>query len=235
MKAVGVDGCRAGWLAVCLVWEATQLKEACVRLFPTLVELLAEWGEADAMALDMPIGLLDIPRAEPRPCDLLARRRLGRRASCVFIPPTRPMLTAKAYAPLRTLGLSVQAYHLLPRIREVDALLTPALQSRLWESHPELSFSAMVGQPIPLPKRTAEGFQARYGALQQAFGTAFPTLWEPVAEYLQAHPRSAFGRDDALDACALAWSATRHLLAQAETLAGEPLYDSRRLTMAIRF
>ncbi len=235
MTAVGVDGCRAGWLAVRLVWEATHLIRAQIRLFPTLAELLTEWGEAEAIALDMPIGLLDTPRAVPRPCDLLARRRLGRRASCIFIPPTRPMLNAKAYAPLRPLGLSVQAYHLLPRIREVDALLSPELQSRLWESHPELSFSAMVGEPIPSPKRTKEGFHARYEALQHAFSTAFPTLWEPLAEYLQTHPRSAFGWDDALDACALAWSATRHLQAQAETLAGEPLYDARGLAMAIRF
>lgn len=235
MKAVGVDGCRAGWLALRLVWDATRLSEVCMRLFPTLAELLAEWADAEAIALDMPIGLLDTPRAEPRPCDRLARRRLGRRASCVFIPPTRPMLSVCEYAPLRVLGLSVQAYHLMPRIREVDRLITPELQSHLWESHPELSFTAMVGEPIPFPKRTPEGFQARYEALQRVFGSSFSVLWEPVGKYGQSHPRSAFSWDDALDACALAWSATRHLRAQAETLSGEPLYDSRGLAMAIRF
>jgi predicted RNase H-like nuclease len=52
------------------------------------------------------------------------------------------------------LGLSVQAYHLIPRIRELDALLTPDLQARVWESHPELSFRAMTGAPIASPKRT---------------------------------------------------------------------------------
>ncbi len=145
------------------------------------------------------------------------------------------MLQASEYAPLRALGLSVQAYHLLPRIRELDALLTPQLQLQVWESHPELAFTALTGAPIPYPKRTAEGQQVRLNALLQAFGNAGYALWEAALALQAGYSRSQVGRDDLLDAWVLAWSACRHLNNGAETLVGEPACDARGLLMAIRF
>jgi len=185
--------------------------------------------------VDMPIGLHESGRARMRPCDHIARQRLGKRACCVFIPPTRAMLCAESYAPLRALGLSVQAYHLIPRIRELDALLTPDLQARVWESHPELSFLAMTGAPIASPKRTEAGQAVRMDALRRALGESGDALASLLTAFRQAVAPTHAGIDDLLDACALAWSALRHTRGEAELCLGDPAHDARGLQMAIRY
>jgi len=185
--------------------------------------------------VDMPIGLHESGRARMRPCDHIARQRLGKRACCVFIPPTRAMLCAESYAPLRALGLSVQAYHLIPRIRELDALLTPDLQARVWESHPELSFRAMTGAPIASPKRTEAGQAVRMDALRRALGESGDALASLMAAFRQQVAPKHAGIDDLLDACALAWSALRHIRGESELCLGDPAYDARGLQMAIRY
>jgi predicted RNase H-like nuclease len=231
---LGVDGCRAGWLAVRVEWSSGRLA-LDYALYPRFAPILEQYPDAAAIAVDMPMGLYESGRVRARPCDQAARQRLGRRACCVFMPPTRAMLDADAYAPLRALGLSVQAYHLIPRIRELDALLTPDLQARVWESHPELSFLAITGAPIPHPKRTAEGYAARVDALRCAFGDAGDAFANALAAFReQVAPKDA-GMDDFLDACALAWSAQRCLRGESEVCIGDPTHDARGLLMAIRY
>jgi predicted RNase H-like nuclease len=231
---LGVDGSRAGWLAVRAESSGGRLMLAYA-LYPRFAPILEQHPDAAAIAVDMPMGLYESGRARARPCDQVARQRLGRRASCVFLPPTRAMLCAESYAPLRTLGLSVQAYHLIRRIRELDALLTPDLQVRVWESHPELSFLAMVGAPIPHPKRTVEGQAARIDALRRAFGDAGDAFANALAAFRkQVAPKDA-GTDDFLDACALAWSALRHIRGESALCIGDPAHDARGLLMAIRY
>ena len=231
---LGVDGCRAGWLAVRVEWSSERLA-LDYALYPRFAPILEQYPDAAAIAVDMPMGLYESGRVRARPCDQAARQRLGRRACCVFLPPTRAMLDADAYAPLRALGLSVQAYHLIPRIRELDALLTPDLQARVWESHPELSFLAITGAPIPHPKRTAEGYAARVDALRCAFGDAGDAFANALAAFReQVAPKDA-GMDDFLDACALAWSALRHIRGESELCLGDPTHDARGLLMAIRY
>ncbi len=229
--ALGVDGCRAGWLAVRLTDDGERLTLEYA-LYPSFAAVLEAHPDARAIAVDMPIGLYESGRARMRPCDQIARQKLGRRACCVFIPPTREMLRAELYTPLRALGLSVQAYHLIPRIRELDALLTPDLQTRVWESHPELSFMALTGAPIGEPKRTAAGQTARRDALSHALGESVNELLTTFRAAVA--PRQA-GVDDLLDACVLAWSARRHLQGESELCVGDPAYDARGLRMAIRY
>ncbi|MFN7162801.1 MAG: DUF429 domain-containing protein [Fimbriimonadales bacterium] len=228
MLVIGVDGCRGGWLAVALEVGTYALQ---AQVYMRFAAILDAYPDAQAVAVDMPIGLWESGRARMRPCDALARRRLGKRASSVFIPPTRAMLNAESYAPLRTLGLSVQAYHLIPRIRELDALLTPDRQTQVWESHPELSFAAMVGAPMEHSKRAPRGVQARLDALTRALN-----LDPCQLESLMQACRAAGARlDDLLDACALAWSALRHTRGQSEQYIGVPERDARELLMTIRF
>ncbi|MCX7925491.1 MAG: DUF429 domain-containing protein [Fimbriimonadales bacterium] len=225
-----MDGCRGGWLAVALETEGGAWRfEATV--YARFAELLEAHASAAAIAVDMPIGLWHSGRARMRPCDAEARKRLGKRASSIFIPPTRAMLNTNSYAPLREQGLSVQAYHLIPRIRELDALMTPDLQTRVWESHPELSFTAIAGAPIAHPKRTAQGQAARVDALQNALNLDAETL---NALWRACHPAGA-RMDDLLDACALAWSALRHTQGQSELCIGDPQRDECGLLMAIRY
>lgn len=112
----------------------------------------------------------------------------------------------------------------MPRIADVDSAITPPLQSRAVEVHPEVSFARLAGATLP-PKRTAAGRGARLDVLAS---------WLPDPDAaLAAAPRPA-RPDDALDALAAAWSARRWLAGEAEVLpSAEPPRDARGLRMEI--
>ena len=65
--SVGVDGCRAGWIAVADLGDGLTY-----RLHASFAELLASWSTAQRILVDIPIGLpwRDCPS---RPCDRQAR------------------------------------------------------------------------------------------------------------------------------------------------------------------
>jgi predicted RNase H-like nuclease len=87
------------------------------------------------------------------------------------------------------------------------------------EVHPELSFASMTGGPLP-PKKTSAGVAARREALA-AQGVAVPPLPPPARV------------DDLLDACAVAWTARRHLEGKASSYPTEPEVFSDGLPAAI--
>ncbi len=133
-------------------------------------------GDLDAVAIDMPIGLLD---THPRPADVAARVGLGPRKSSVFPTPLRVTLEAETYAEACELSraacgkaLSKQAWFLLPKIRELDDLLTPPDQDRIVESHPERTFARLRGAPLANNKSTPEGHALRRSILADVFGAA---------------------------------------------------------------
>ncbi len=106
--------------------------------------------------IDMPLGLLG---AGWRDADRLARRALGRRGVTVFAIPPRPVWECASYAEasracrdLTGKGFSVQAWGLRRKIAEADTYRRRAASSvppvRLYEVHPELSFTAMAGAPL---------------------------------------------------------------------------------------
>jgi predicted RNase H-like nuclease len=162
----------------------------------------------------MPIGL---PDRGPRACDIEARRRLGPRRSSVFPAPLRPMLDAPTYADaLSIAGLSKQAYNLIPKIREVDALMAPDRQRTVVEVHPELCFARLLGHPCRSPKRTVEGRAERLAVLDL-------TIERPP-------PGAAW--DDVLDACALTETARLLVVGDVERL-GDGARDARGLRCEI--
>jgi predicted RNase H-like nuclease len=156
-----------------------------VVVVPTFGDVLALTG--GVVAVDMPIGLPDEGR---RSCDAEARRMLGPRRSSVFPVPVRSALAATSFAAVT--GLSIQGWHLVPKIREVDACWEP----RVREVSPELSLAVVAGEPMVHPKRTAEGRAERLAVL----GAAFPDLTLSV--------RGASGHD-VLDAHACLLTARR--------------------------
>ncbi len=134
----GVDGCGREWLAVI---QGDQGVEA--RIVPHLEKLLDTLPDV-LIGIDVPIGL---PNQGSRTCDVLARKLLGRpRQSSVFPAPIRACLKEGDHPTLSSLqrstdgrGLTIQAFHLLPKIRQVDDLLQRlALSDRIREVHPEV-------------------------------------------------------------------------------------------------
>lgn len=220
--ALGVDGCRGGWVAVRLEAGA-----ASVRVVATFAEVLG-LAPRGSVAVDMPIGLLDAPEPGGRACDRLARAMLGPRAASVFSPPSREALRAPSFAR----GLSLQAWNLAPKVREVDACMTPALQERVVEAHPELAFAALGRGPCAHPKRTAEGRRERIARLGRIEGRPFRALLRAPLAALRAGDAVA-RPDDVLDACALAHLASRHERGAATRMPAEPPRDARGLRMEI--
>ncbi|MEM7271884.1 MAG: DUF429 domain-containing protein [Actinomycetota bacterium] len=168
---VGIDGCRDGWVIVTATATAGGYLAAVVDdLGPTVAALRA--GELAAVAIDMPIGLLD---HQPRACDVAARRLLGPRRSSVFPAPVRDVLDAEDYdeacrrsRAVSGKALSKQAFNLVPKIAAVDRLVVPSDQDRLVEAHPECAFARLGGGPCRFPKRTPEGRAERIDLLAGA-------------------------------------------------------------------
>lgn len=224
----GIDGCRTGWIVVVL--RRTQRTWTHqVTLCPKFADILSLAPTPAVIAIDIPIGLLDQPQSGGRDCDRQARQLLGRRASSIFTPPTRPMLQATRYEQVRTQGLSIQSFNILPKIREVDQLMTPALQQRVHEAHPELAFMSLAGAPMQYNKKTLEGREERLRILERAFrgmGQAFESAG-------MAFKKSEVAMDDLLDAYVLAWTALRISTGQGNRVPDDPLIDRKGLRMKI--
>jgi predicted RNase H-like nuclease len=230
IPVIGVDGCPAGWIAVRWANEVTH------RLCRSFAEILDM--DAEVIAVDMPIGF---PEAASRPPERFVRSRLGQRQSSVFAVPVRSAVQCQDYreacienarctAPPRK--VSKQIFHLFPKMREIDALMSPALQSRVREVHPELAFWAMNrGSPLPLPKKVKgrphpPGLDLRRGLLRQ---NGFPLDELSPPDYRT----SRVGPDDLIDACACAWSARRIATGTSLRFPEDPPRDSKGLRMEI--
>lgn len=187
---------------------------------------------ASVIIIDMPIGLADRPRG--RACEREVRQRLGARRSSVFSSPLRAMLSMSAYEQANAFGkslgagLSKQAWQISPKIAELDAVMTPALQARIGEGHPELAFARLAGAPCRHSKRTPDGVAERRELLVNA-GLAVDALLGALRD---GYPKSAFATDDLFDACALALIAEARLTGAAVAL-GDGVRDARGLAMEI--
>jgi predicted RNase H-like nuclease len=151
----------------------------------------------------------------------------------VFSPPTRKALAACRYqdvAALNGAGMSKEAFNILPKIREVDLLMTGALQERVVEAHPELAFLGLAGRAMRHNKRTLEGRRERLALLRRVLAGA---CVDPIRERA-SHGLSRVGLDDVLDAGVLVIVADRRRLGLAHRLpAAEPLRDAKGLRMEI--
>lgn len=168
------------------------------------------------IAVDVPIGLATTAVRGGRTCETMARHLLAKRASCVFSSPTRAALSSfRAGGGYRTVsaanrggvphapGLSLQTFAILPKIDEVDRVITPVLQGRVVEVHPELCFmGANAGAPMASSKRTVAGRQQRVAVLQQV---GFPVPLQLLGTHMLAGAKG----DDLLDACIACWTANR--------------------------
>ena len=206
MLVTGVDACKGGWVAVTLAPSGARV---------TVAAALRDLPMEGVTGIDMPLGLL----ADGwRTADLLARRALGRRGSCVFAIPPRSVWAQPSYAEagrrcreLTGRGLSAQAWGLRAKLLEADLFRRGAALSRepFFEVHPELSFAELAGAPLADTKHSAAG-RARRRTLLAAAGIALPGAPAGAAE------------DDLLDAAAVAWSALRIASGTARVLPDPP-------------
>ena len=159
---LGVDGCRGGWVGALVDGDARAPGTGS----PTSGRRSrCRWTRSPSTCRSAcrPSGRRD--------CDLLAKAALGRAHSRVFLAPPRGVLSAGSYDEAGRLhreltgglGMSVQTWHLVPKIREVDAV---ADDPRLVEVHPELSLAELAGTGPLVSKKTAAGRAARLAVLR---------------------------------------------------------------------
>ena len=227
---VGVDGCRAGWFAIGL--EADDHWQ--VDIFPDVSSLWDHHRGAALILIDMPIGLKTDGGAERR-CDPQVRKLLGPRRSSVFPAPCRAAIYASSYQEAcdinqRLTGkrLSVENWNIIPKIREMDCLLSDdkSAKSRIREIHPELCFWGLAGRPMQHAKKHSEGLAERTQLLQ----SIYPRTPDIINHALSTYRRKDVARDDILDALAAAVTG----LMGGENLTSipqEPEFDERGLRM----
>ncbi|MBN9243821.1 MAG: DUF429 domain-containing protein [Mesorhizobium sp.] len=245
----GADGCKAGWIAV--------FKEPggvpAVRVTPSFAALLQSLPDDAVVAVDMPIGLPDFTTKGGRGPEVLVRPLLGERQSSVFSIPSRAAVYAEPgpfadvaawYAGHRRAsamamatsdpprGVSIQAFGIFAKIREVDSLLRaqPRLRERVFESHPEVAFWRLNdGLAMRLPKKVRgavnpAGMEERKALLaRHGYDRAFLD---------QAPPRGA-AADDFLDAAAMFVIAGRIARGEARSFPEPPGTDRFGIPVAI--
>lgn len=212
MRVLGVDSCTTGWIGAVLSEDG----RIAVRVSYDVRSLTAQ-AAVSVVGVDMPIGL---PDSGPRQADLQARALLPRaRKPSVFPAPTRAACAevthAEASAANRAAtggtGISIQAFGLVPKILEVDALVRSRPAYAVVEVHPEVSFASIDPEVVVASKKTADGQHRRAEALRSV-GLRIP----PPAR------GPGYGVDDLLDACVAAWTAARYARGEAEPLPDPP-------------
>ncbi|MEZ8224566.1 DUF429 domain-containing protein [Vibrio splendidus] len=169
MRYIGIDGCKAGWIA----WIVSDNQTPVFKVVKALDELVSDLIGSTAL-IDMPIGFSDA-KTPDRLCDKAARRFLtSKRGSSVFPVPCREAVYQTDYiagcnANVEQLGkkFSKQTWGIVPKIRELDELMNAHSNLSIRESHPEVVFAALKGEPLAFSKRTQEGKEERLSILQQ--------------------------------------------------------------------
>lgn len=239
----GVDGCKGGWFVVIVSgmkensradapWFLKLKKSLVARDF---VDVLSETTNCELVCVDIPIGLSD--GNGPRECDVAARKLLHRpRASSIFPAPIRPCLSAKDYETACRISsehsgkkLTKQGFALLKKICQVDELMTPVLQNRVREIHPEISFRALNNKrPMRHNKKRFVGRKERMELLSAIFENVERIISE-------ARKAGKAAPDDILDALVAAWTAGRAVSGKTKTLPEKPEIDSKGLRMEMLY
>jgi predicted RNase H-like nuclease len=229
-----VDGCKGGWVvAMSTGWPCEGLSGLFVcRDFRSVIAATERCG---VVVVDMPVG---IPSgSELRKCDIAAREALGPAGrSRVFLTPPRGCLKAETpeefqrmHREVRGKGAALVVWGIVPKIREVDAVMRPELQERIVEFHPELVWKHLSGKVL-------ESKHKQYGVAQRA--ELFKGGVRDInGLQMPAVPNGA-KMDDVLDAAVGLWTAdcivgggdyNRRLPKE------EPARDERGLRMEIWF
>jgi predicted RNase H-like nuclease len=204
MFVVGVDGCRAGWLAV----KLSRARASETHIFSDTVALWSACRLAALILVDIPIGLPEV--ANDRACDRAARRILGPRRASVFPVPCRRAVYAPDYDAAINVNEQVTGkrifratWNLIPRMRQVDEILRAELQARqvIREAHPEVLFWGLnQGKPMAFSKKDAAGEAERLEVLARVYPEA-KALFQEMRKTL---PKGSAAPDDLLDALAAA-------------------------------
>src|SRR5580704_2488390 len=238
----GVDGCSAGWIAA-FIRPSGALGQP--RVFSRFADILHAPETPSIIAVDVPIGL---PEYGGRAAENAVRPLLGKLRGSVFPIPSRRAIFAElgpfanqferyaahqracavaAATSKPSKRITIQAFGLFPKIRELDNLLqkNTSLKDRVFETHPELAFRHINGeQPLEERKKDAIGLTRRRQLLVDC-GLR--------ASVVESDPPKGAAIDDLLDALVCAFVARRLAAGLARPFPNPPERDQFNLPMAI--
>lgn len=202
---VGVDGCKTGWFYV--GYNGKSYKYGVAANIKQLYSVLCNGNQrVEEVLIDIPIGLNEGGRKE-RTCDLEARKLLRPRGSSIFPAPIRPCLNAKNYSEACDISfklsgkkISKQTYYIIPKILEIDEAINEnvLIKNSLKETHPELVFSVLNGNPLRSSKKGSVGRSERLELLERVVPFSSEVFHEAEASFL----RKEVALDDIIDALA---------------------------------
>ena len=228
---VGIDWMKPYWLAA-----EIRGSEISIRKLEHISSISHHYMEADAVLIDIPIGLPENTTENAARPDCKARDFLpiGRK-STIFPVPCRQATQITDYAEAsaendRVLGkkLPSQSHAFSKMIRQVDNFLTgnPQWKNRLVESHPEVAFHLLNGgNGLQYSKHTGEGISERITILR-SHGVDPSPLFADFSPMQYA---------DVLDALCLAVSAKLGYENGFHTIPESPVHDSHSLKMQMLF
>ena len=233
-QTIGIDGCRAGWVAA--IGTPARFTLVFVKRFADLFDQI---GSNAIYAIDMPMGLPDQAGPGGRAPERLVRPLLGQRQSSLFSIPARAAVEAEDYPAACRLALetsdpprkvSKQGFYLFPKIRELDQFRRSEIgrDARLFEVHPELAFVMLNDRmPLDLPKKVKgavfpPGMALRRHLLAKG-GFALDQITKPAGAQ----------EDDVLDALAALSVAVRLEQGTARPFPDPPHMDALGIPIAI--
>ena len=220
---IGADGCRDGWIVA--VIEFGQLR---IEFYETMEDLFASYPDPDRVLIDMAIGL-PYSSVDLRPDDE-ARKILGRKGSTIFPIPSRAAVYTdgeekQKEANRTALGksLSKQSIAIIPKLRQLDSFMInhPKYHDKISESHPEVCFACLAGNPLMSNKKDIFGLTERTAVMASFLPDAtMELIFRTVEEMKKAHVKCA--ADDVADAICLALTACLDKQGKTKTIPEKP-------------
>lgn len=216
---IGIDAFPRGWVAAYLHGDGSQQFD-----YAPTVERLLDVPHSRAM-IDIPIGL---PARGYRACDIEAVSRVGSR---VFLGARWAVWAFESYRDANAhywsdndKGISKQLWCIRDNLQQINYLMTPKLQLRLLETHPELVFLRLNHDRKLDPKSSISGRAQRVALLQE-------NGFSQIDRWLNQRYGTHIKKDDLIDACACALAARD----SKERLQnhGSPSTDERGIRMEI--
>jgi predicted RNase H-like nuclease len=221
----GVTPCGRSWLVAPAKLQGTIFAPEGPQLISPFSEVLDQRPTFSVIALNAPVGYLDIAAAGGRTCDREARALLGpKRGSSIQSAPVRSSTNELEFLPDHLDAISMT---LLPRYREVAADMAPFRQRSVYEVHSDMTFYELNdSQPLLYPKHTEKGIEERRALLQVKF---------PAVDRILSAESELPGASIAhlLDVAAFVWTARRIFNKAAVRIPQDPEWDEQGLRMEI--
>ena len=122
--------------------------------------------------------------------------------------------------------MSKQTFGIIPKIRQVDEVITPEYRSWIFEIHPEICFWALnENESMKHKKSTIAGRKERLELLRPHY--------RDLDWHLTELDRKKAAEHDLVDAVAAAWTAERIATGSASSISSVEESDSKGLRMEI--